>query len=222
MRTLVAACAACISTVCVHPIDTMYVSKQLQSERRLRHPMAGSTQAAVSAFVLHGTYIAAYEFGLERAQHAALRVPIAACLGSVVVSIIGTPLSIAKKRRQVIQNKMHVPKPLGAMQTARLMCITFIGKYPKTCLKYGIYEHILRVGIGEGALLGMLAGFVASTVAATIFEPVELIRTYNTLGLSTRTDRPFNGLGYGILSSVLANTLAGGILEAFAPRSITF
>ena len=64
----------------------------------------------------------------------------------------------------------------------------------------------------------MLAGFVASTVAATIFEPVELIRTYNTLGLSTRTDRPFNGLGYGILSSVLANTLAGGILEAFAPR----
>ena len=95
--------------------------------------------------------------------------------------------------------------------------INIFNKYPKTLIKYSIYEYFL-VKYHNIKIIGFLAGFLSSIVVAILFEPFEAVRTYKSLGVEIDTRNLYNGLKYGIMSSTISNTLGHGILEMFAPR----
>ena len=66
MRPLIGACAACIASICVHPIDTIYIHKQLKSNQKVFKPMAGCLHSASSAFITTGLYFSMYEYTLMK------------------------------------------------------------------------------------------------------------------------------------------------------------
>ena len=223
MRPLVAACAACISAICVQPLDTMYLQRQLQtrSERtRLTHPMAGCTASGGAAFVKTGIYFSLYEYGLETfASMGRFQVPVAVFLGTSAANVPGTYLSVRKKRLQAHRNGMVAgcTSRLSVRQWIHLYLLSNLNKYPKNALKYVVYEMVLSLMAPTG-VQGLVAGLVSSVVANTLFEPLEAARSYQSLGLRVTRSNLFNGVHISFLSTTIANTLGHGILEAVCPR----
>lgn len=223
MRPFVAACAACLSAICVQPLDTMYLQRQLQSrsERtRLAHPMAGSTSSGSAAFVKTGIYFSLYEYGLQMfASMGRFQIPLAVFLGTSAANVPGTYLTVRKKQRQAYRNGMVSvsTSPLSPRQWTQLYMLSNLNKFPKNALKYVIYEFLLSL-LAHSSMRGLIAGFVSSVVANTLFEPLEATRSYKSLGLRVARSNLFNGVRIGLLSTTIANTIGHGILEVVCPR----
>lgn len=215
MRPFIAACAACISTICVHPLDTLQLSRQL-SAKNIDSRMAGCIQSASSAFLSTGVYFGAYEQSFKIFENMGGRVAISTFIGTFAASIPMSILNVKKKRAQAIKNKI-ITTAMPPVHWPTVFMINLFNKYPKTLVKYSIYEYLLTRYSGV-TLVGFLAGFVSSIITALLFEPFEAIRTFKSLSLEVDTNNLYNGLKYGILSSTIANTLGHGILEKFAPR----
>jgi len=222
MRPLVAACAACLSAVCVQPLDTLYLQRQLQtrSERApLRHPMAGCVAAGGAAFMRTGIYVTLYEYWRARLS-GALRVPLAALVGTMASSLPGTYLTVRKKRSQAERNALLVTAtvcPLTRRQWTQLYLWTSANRYPKTAFRYLLYELLLSL-VDQPRLGGFVAGLVSSVLVNLLFEPLEAVRSYRSLGVRVERSNLYNGVGIGMLSTTLSNTLAHGIVEAVCPR----
>lgn len=220
MRPLVAACAACLSAVCVQPLDTLHLQRQLQtrSERApLPNPMAGCVASGGAAFLKTGIYVTLYEYGRARFS-GALRVPLSALLGTMASNLPGTYLTVRKKRRQAERNALLVAtRRLTRRQWVQLYLWTSANRYPKTALRYLLYESLLSL-VGRPRLGGLLAGLVSSALVNLLFEPLEAVRSYRSLGVRVNRSNLYNGVSIGMLSTTLSNTLAHGIVEAVSPR----
>ena len=223
-RPLVAACAACFSAVCVQPLDTMYLQRQLQTRserRRLETPLAGCVASGASAFVKTGLYFWLYEYGRRSfASMGTLQLPLAVLLGSSASNVPGTYLTVRKKRRQAMRNGMFtesVCRSLSRRQWVELYCLSLLNKYPKNVVRYVLYESILTL-VRHSSAGGALAGFVSSVVVNVLFEPLEATRSYRSLGLEVAPSNPFRGAKIGVLSTTVAGTLGHGLLETVCPR----
>ena len=141
-------------------------------------------------------------------------------LGTSFSAVIATPLSVAKKRVQVKKNNLNDSNRLSQSQWFQLYLLNVGNKFPKSILKYSIYEPLLNLCklFYSNGISGFISSLIASLVAAIVFEPMELTRTYQTLGLSTNFTNMYNGLKFGILSSTSQNIIGHTILEIVAPR----
>ena len=214
MRPLIAACAACISTICIHPIHTKYLQKQLNVHNNIKYPMAGCLQSAANSFIMTGIYFTSYEFSFI--YFTKNKIPIATFLGTSSSYIIGTPLHVYTKRIQVTKNNLNIPKQLNKKKWISLYMLNVINEYPKNLLKYLIYEYFLNnMNI---KFIGLFAGFTSSLITSIIFEPIEYIKTLKILGLPFSFNNIYNGMFIGITISILSNTIGHGIIEELSPR----
>ena len=220
MRALVAACAACISSICVHPIDTIYIKKQLQSTQKIVNPMAGCKYSACSNFLTTGMYFYAYERMLKICPDP-IKLPLSTFVGVSVSGIVATPLSVLKKRKQAYSNKLSIVNDIKMYDWIKLYTINILSKYPKSFVKYSIYEPLLIIlsGTYTMTLSAFISSLVSALLASIIFEPIEYTRTFQSLGIKKPINKIYSGLRFGIMSSILGNVIGHSILETIAPRS---
>lgn len=221
MRALVAACSACLSALCVHPLDTMHLRRQIHAGPLvLTNPMAGCVPSGVGAFVKTGVYFGFYEYGLRSLEEGPLRIPMAVLLGCSASTVPGIYLTVTKKRRQAAANGMLLG-PLEALSTPqwlRLYALSTVIRYPRTVVRYLAYEALLLHLSPRVRLVGVVAGFLSSILVNVIFEPLEALRSHQCLGRRPSSTRLYDGVVLGIVTSTLANTIGHGILEAVYPR----
>tara|TARA_B100001741_G_scaffold313698_1_gene321213 strand:+ start:11866 stop:12525 length:660 start_codon:yes stop_codon:yes gene_type:complete len=219
MRVLVAACAATISSVCVHPLDTFYIRHQLKAKTSVKNVWAGCLESAFSSFFTTGMYFTTYEACLNEitGNH---RIPVSAFLGTSSSEFISTPLSVYKKRIQVKENNLEETKPLILRQWIHLYFLNVANKFPKSIVKYSIYEPLLvALNLKYSRFIsGFLSAFISSLIASVLFEPLEVKRLYTALGMKANYTKIYNGLKFGIISSIIRNSIGHAILEKFAPR----
>lgn len=214
MRPFVASCAATISNICVHPLDTIYIQKQLQ-KNQIENVWAGVLESAISSFFATGFYFSIYEYCFEKIT-GIYKIPISTFLGTSFSAIVSTPLSVSKKRAQVNTNYSN----LSQLKWFQLYLLNIGNKFPRSVLKYSMYEPLLVLckSFYSNLISGFISSLVASLLAAIVFEPIELTRTYQSLGLSTNYSNIYNGLRYGVFSSISQNVIGHTILEIVAPR----
>ena len=178
--------------------------------------MAGCAQSVYSSFLSTGVYFGVYEKSLKIFSDSSGCVPISSFLGTLTASLPMSFMSVRKKRLQAVRNNL-ISSTLGSVNWPVIFLLNLLNKYPKTLVKYSIYEYVLSQYHYVSAV-GFFAGFVASIITALIFEPFEAVRTFKSLGIEIDPKNLYKGLKYGMLSSIISNTLGHGLLEMFAPR----
>ena len=219
MRAFIAACAACISSTCVYPIDTLYIKQQLQSAQKISNPMAGYKYSACSSFITTAVFFSAYERMLKICPEP-VKIPISTLVGVSVSSVVATPLGVIKKRRQAITNNLSIIYDIDILDWIKLYTINIASKFPKSVVKYSVYEPLLKTLklTYPVALAAFLSSFASSLISSILFEPIEYKRTLISLGIKTNSKNMYNGLRIGIISSILSNIIGHTILEIAAPR----
>jgi hypothetical protein len=165
-------------------------------------------------------YFSTYEYCLKEFS-GKYQIPLSAFLGTSSSGFIATPLSVYKKRIQVQENNLEkLMLPLHAKQWLQLYLLNVVNKFPKAIVKYSIYEPLLLSFscLYPKSVAGLLSALISSFIAALLFEPLEVKKTYTTIGKKTNYSNIYNGLRWGVLSSVLRNSIGHALLENFAPR----
>lgn len=142
---------------------------------------------------------------------------ISAAAGRSVSSLVDTPFSIVKKRKQLRLQVLPIKK--NTFVKSYLLSIS--RGIPNTCLKYFLYENLLRNMKNVLPIIwaGGIAALIASTICTYILFPLDIIRNKiitNNMYSNTSFVKASN---YAVLHSVLCNSCGHALLELWGPRS---
>lgn len=219
-RAFVAACASCMTTLALYPLDTVKTARHLNRSppTLTSRTFAGCVPDACGTFAATGTYFLAY----ERVLACTHDVPLSSFVGISVAGLVITPTDVIKRRAQVTKNNMESVDPI----TPKTLCDTYLlglaKNAPKAMIKYSCYEAFLRV-MGRYARLdvaGGLSAMLSAILVTLLFTPLDVLRTHAVLGRRFDGDMRglFRGMRASLLQSVVGNGFGHFLLEHFAPR----
>ena len=222
-RAFVAACASCMTTLALYPLDTAKTAQQLgrPSPPLTRHTYAGAIPDALGTFAATGTYFLAYEHSLSRLS-GVHRIPISSFIGISTAGLVITPTDVIKRRAQVTCNRIDRSYGFTLKSLSRTYTLGLLKNAPKTVLKYAIYEILLNIirQYLQLDLAGALSAMIATIVTTMLFTPLDVLKTHVSLGkpLGNRTIIMYRGLLPSLTQSIIGNGLGHFIIERFAPR----
>ena len=219
-RPLAAACASCMCTLLLYPLDTRRAFKQLGVVAPPRAPYAGSVADAIGSFAAAGAYFAVYE--AEIAREGSAHVPIASLVATCASGVPHAPLDVCKQRRRARLNGLAI-RERGASPALLLRCyaLSVSRAAPKTMLKYSLYEAMLRAGLAMGMpapLVGCVGAMLASVLSSTLFVPLDVLKAHVVLERRAPRRIAFRGVRESIAISAIGNAIGHGLLELLAPR----
>ena len=150
-----------------------------------------------------------------------MKIPISTFVAVSVTSLIATPLTVFKKRRQAYENKLSTINDIILLNWIKIYTINITNKFPKSFVKYSVYELLLKTLQVTHTIFisALVSSFVSSLVASMLFEPLEYKQTLHSLGINESSKNMYNGLIFGIISSILGNVIGHTLLELIAPRN---
>ena len=81
-----------------------------------------------------------------------------------------------------------------------------MNKFPKSIVKYSIYEPLLvALNLKYSRFISGFGAFISSLIASVLFEPLEVKRLYTALEMKANYTKIYNGLKFGIISSIIRN-----------------
>ena len=144
---------------------------------------------------------------------------IGSTCGVLTSCMVKTPLSLIKRRRQAkLSFRVDVTQ-----WSARLVSNTYFldicKGLPRAIVKYVIYEHLMRLTRGHSAAAALNAA-ISAACAYVISVPIENRKVPLTLSAPSTSLRgvSFNGLGRGMLLTIVSNAFGHALLESWAPR----
>jgi hypothetical protein len=223
-RAFVAACTSCMTTLALYPLDTAKTAQQLGKPLPplTRHSYAGVVPAAAGTFAATGTYFFAYEQSLL-ALSGTYRVPASSFIGIFISGLVITPTDVLKRRAQVTQNKIDFLCEFTFKSLRRTFILGLFKNAPKTALKYAIYEIMLG-SLSQYLKIenaGALSAVIATLGVTTLFTPLDVFKTYVSLGRSieNKTTLMYRGLLPSLIQGIIGNGLGYFLLERLAPRN---
>ena len=223
-RGLSAACASVLTCLVTYPLETKKSGAILKYQ--VNNLYAGMVPELGGKFISTGVYFSVYEH-MYTGQLSSVPMSTAFAVSSSM--ILSTSTNIIKERNRAHKNNKIVPY-FTLKSWLNTYCTSIIPKIPKNILKYIVYEFLLKsINIKSNALCGGIAAFISTVVATTIFMPLEILKTYNSLGLQWNIQKQVkqNGLktlmyGYkqSLYYSVISNSIGHTFLEFFSPRNL--
>lgn len=222
-RAVAAACASCLVTLTLHPLDTLRTARQLQVQN-VPYLYAGYKDSVIGDTCGTFVYVETYERCRAFFANAA-----AAAIFSVVFSnVVSTPFSIRTKRHQSEQNGFAVDMlPLTRKTFSKVYTSSVVRKIPKSMIKYATYEGLLATFhlMLPMYLCGALCAAIASIVTTVLCTPIDVVRTHIIFGLEWKelfqprnAKQLFQGVDVSVLTSCLSDALGHAILESLSPR----
>ena len=223
-RGLAAACAAMVSCLTLYPMDVWKTAGQMRSKRMCASKVyAGLAADLCGSFLGTGVYFTTYEAVRAAVPfHDPMDTALGSACGVLASCIVKTPLSIAKKRRQA-----RVAFQVGVTEwSARLVRQVYLldvsRGVPRAIAKYIVYERLMSLLMlrCDRRTAAALSAAVAAACAYALSIPIENRKVLLTLSAPTASLRglSFNGLGRGIVLTVVSNALGHALVETWAPR----
>lgn len=209
-RAVAAGFAATITSMAFYKFDSMKTAYSLGIQPN-KKVFKGILPESISSFTTTLCYFEIYEESLRHTNPV-----VSAALGRSVSSFIDTPFSIMKKRRQL--NKPVFPISVKTFSNTYLLSL--IRGIPNNCLKYALYEILLKMTANLPNLIsGGFSAFASAIICSYIFFPLEALKN-RVIIHGTNSTHTFQGSNIATLHSLLCNTFGHALLELWAPRSV--
>ena len=221
-RAFIAACASCMTSLTLYPLDTAKTALQLGKPfPPLTHRIyAGAIPDAIGTFAATGTYFLAYENSLLFIS-GAQRVPLASLIGISFSGLVITPTDVIKRRAQVSRNSIDYVRKFTFDALKRTYILGLLKNAPKIVVKSVVYEILVNSLKRHFKLdiAGALSAMAATIVVITFFTPLDVIKTYASL--EKPIDKKINmyrGFLLSLIQSMIGNGIGYYFIEHFAPR----
>ena len=220
-------CAALITSMILHPLETYKNVKQINlSIKNIRNPYAGVWVNMCGSAGSTGLYFFIYEH-IHNQDYSPcihiLRPAIASTAAITVSTAFLAPISIHTKRLQYKKNlKTNRPPAKISFRTLRNVYGVSLGRnIPKSIVKYTIYESIVSINIFPIFIMGFLAAFVSTLICTLVFIPLDYMSTQLSVGTQNITfsfKNMYSGCHYALLHSLLSNSFGHSLIELLSPR----
>ena len=218
-RAVVGACAACVSTAVLYPLDTMRTRVYVhQNASAITNYFAGIRYDLTGTGIGTCVYFATYE-----CLRSSLSVPFSTQLATVVAVLVSvvftTPFNVWQKRSQNEGNGFVATGRLTWKVYRQSYMLSVVKNVPKNLIKYTIYEYVLAC---TSLLLpihvsGAISGGISSIVVILFTTPLDVLRTRQIVGVAGRTNL-FVGLKLSALISFWRNAIGHFLIELCASR----
>ena len=223
-RGLAAACAAAVTCGMLYPLDVWKTAGQLRVRNmKCSQLYAGLAPELCGSFVGTGVYFTTYE--IVRSAVSAPE-PINTIAGSVcgvcTSYIVKSPLSLIKKRKQTnVALGVHVADYSRSL-IRQTYLLDLCKALPRAIIKYVIYERLMLMMLVffNRSNSAAASAAVASMIAYVVGTPFDNRKAFITVAqpIETLKGISFNGLGRGLVLSVLGNAIGHSLLEKWSPR----
>lgn len=221
-RGFAAACAAAVACATLYPVDVWKMAAQMRLKRThtFARPYAGLLPDLGSSFLGTGVYFTTYEVARDALPfYEPYNTIIGNTCGVLTSCIVKTPLSLIKRRKQAkLAFRVDVTQWSGRLVRDSYL-LDILKGLPRAIVKYVIYEHLMRLTRGHPAAAALNAS-ISAACAYAISVPIENRKVLLTLSAPSNSLRgvSFNGLGRGMLLTVVSNAFGHALLELWAPR----
>lgn len=223
-RAIAGACAACLSTTALYPLDTLRLRAQANSSVAIVAPFSGFKYDLVGSGLASYTYFELYE--TMRGMN--IQIVVSSFLAILMSTAIMVPFRVHQKRTQCEDNEFAEIPRISWETYAMSYRYSIVKNSIRVVLKFFLYEHILDFMVfvasanSNLALLGGLSGAISGLLITTLTLPLDNIKTQNVIGIAPTLKSLLVGWRLTMLQSVVGNMLGGAVLEALGPRKSTF
>lgn len=233
-RALAAACSGLITTFLFYPLESLSISRQINSDKQIKHPYAGVLNDMCGKFFSTGVYFYTYEHirmnMLLNPSFSSLSPSLLPGISSTVAISTSSLIQCPTKFRSLrIQNKKNFNiKP--KTQVNRLTLLKFYGLHvtkniPRAAIKYTIYEFSKAnmIGVLDKSLVGFMSGCISSILTTFLLYPFDFLRTQLTFGTNSDMLKLIREKGlfvvyYGVFFNLIKSMLSNGVGHALLEK----